>query len=122
MIKLIHMSAAAITISLFIMRMYWVLTDSGMMKKKWVKILPHVNDTVLLGAAIYLSVTIYQYPFVHHWLTAKVIALFAYIIFGSFALKRAKTKQQKLIFFFLAVLMFAYIIMVAMTRTVTGIF
>lgn len=122
MIKLIHMSAAAITISLFIMRMYWVMTDSGMMKKKWVKILPHVNDTVLLGAAIYLSVTIYQYPFVHHWLTAKVIALFAYIIFGSFALKRAKTKQQKLIFFFLAVLMFAYIIMVAMTRTVTGIF
>jgi len=121
-IKLIHMSAAAITISLFIMRMYWVMTDSGMMKKKWVKILPHVNDTVLLGAAIYLSVTIYQYPFVHHWLTAKVIALFAYIIFGSFALKRAKTKQQKLIFFFLAVLMFAYIIMVAMTRTVTGIF
>lgn len=122
MIKLIHMSAAAITISLFIMRMYWIMTDSGMMKKKWVKILPHVNDTVLLGAAIYLSVTIYQYPFVHHWLTAKVIALFAYIIFGSFALKRAKTKQQKLIFFFLAVLMFAYIIMVAMTRTVTGIF
>jgi uncharacterized membrane protein SirB2 len=111
------MSAAAITISLFILRMYWVMTDSGMMKIKWVKIVPHVNDSILLAAAIYLSVTIYQYPFVHHWLTAKVLALLAYIVLGSFALKRAKTNQQKLFFFILAILTFGYIVIVGLTRT-----
>ena len=120
MIKLIHISTAAISISLFVLRMVWVMTDSGMMKKKWVKILPHINDTVLLTVAIILAVSIEQYPFVHGWLTAKVIALFTYIILGMFALKRAKNKQQKLIYFILAVLVFAYIVMVAITRSAAG--
>lgn len=122
MIKLIHMSAAVISISLFMLRMYWVMTGSNIMKQKWVKIVPHVNDTVLLTAAIILAISIQQYPFFHGWLTAKLLALLAYIIFGMFALKRAKTKLQKLVYFNLAVFMFAYIVMVALTRSVTGIF
>lgn len=122
MIKLIHMSAAIISISLFMLRMYWVMTGSNIMKQKWVKIVPHINDTVLLTAAIILAVSIEQYPFVHGWLTAKILALLAYIIFGMFALKRAKTMLQKLVYFNLAVFTFAYIVMVALTRTVTGIF
>jgi len=121
-IKLIHMSAAIISISLFMLRMYWVMTGSNIMKQKWVKIVPHINDTVLLTAAIILAVSIEQYPFVHGWLTAKILALLAYIIFGMFALKRAKTMLQKLVYFNLAVFTFAYIVMVALTRTVTGIF
>jgi uncharacterized membrane protein SirB2 len=116
------MSAAVISISLFMLRMYWVVTGSNIMKHKWVKIVPHINDTVLLSAAIILAVSIEQYPFVHGWLTAKLLALLAYIILGMFALKRAKTMLQKLVYFNLAVFTFAYIVMVALTRTVTGIF
>ena len=37
--------------------------------------LPHVNDTLLLLAAIGLSVVQQQYPFVHGWVTAKVLGL-----------------------------------------------
>ena len=122
MIKLIHMSTAVISISLFMLRMYWQMADSGIMKKKWLKIIPHVNDTILLTAAIILSINIQQYPFVHDWLTAKLIALLAYILLGMFALKRAKTKFQKLVYFYLAIFMFAYIVMVALTRSATGIF
>jgi len=117
MIKHIHMLTAFISISFFILRFFWVMRDSSMMTKKWVKIIPHINDTILLIAAIILAISIQQYPFVHTWLTAKFIALLLYIIFGMFALKRAKTKKGKSMFFILAVSCFGYIVLVAVTRT-----
>lgn len=119
MIKLIHISTAFISISLFILRGFWVFKGSSMMQRKWVKILPHVNDTILLVSAIILAVGIQQYPFVQGWLTAKFVALLAYIAFGMFALKRARTKENKMVFFILALVTFAYIVMVATTRNVT---
>ena len=118
MIKLIHMGTAFISISLFLIRGIWVYKNSAMMSKKWVKILPHVNDTILLITAIILAVGLQQYPFTHDWLTAKFIALLFYIVFGMFALKRAKEMKNKMIFFVLALLMFGYIVGVALTRTV----
>lgn len=117
MIKLIHMSTAFISIALFIVRGFWVFNHSAMMNKKWVKIVPHVNDTILLVAAIFLTFGISQYPFTHDWLTAKLIALLLYIVFGMFALKRAKETKNKVIFFVLALLTFGYIVGVALTRT-----
>ena len=118
MIKLIHMSTAFISISFFVLRGFWVFSDSSMMNKKWVRILPHVNDTVLLITATLLALSIQQYPFVDGWLTAKVVALIFYIIFGMFALKRAKEIKNKVVFFILALVTFSYIVGVALTRTV----
>ena len=118
MIKLIHMSTAFISISLFLLRGFWVFQESPMIKRRWVKILPHVNDTVLLITAILLAVGIQQYPFVDAWLTAKFIALLIYIIFGLFALKRAREMHNKVLFFILALLTFGYIVGVALNRTV----
>ena len=117
MIKLIHMSTAFISISLFIIRGIWVFKNSEIMSKKWVKILPHVNDTILLITATLLAISLQQYPFVDGWLTAKFFALIFYIIFGMFALKRAKEIQIKIIFFILALLIFSYIVGVALTRS-----
>ena len=117
MIKLIHMGTAFISISFFIVRGFWVFNHSSMMNKKWVKILPHINDTVLLITAIMLAVSIQQYPFTHDWVTAKLIALLLYIVFGMFALKRAKELNNKVVFFILSLLMFGYIVGVALTRT-----
>ena len=117
MIKLIHMSTAFISISFFLLRGFWVFNNSSMMKKKWVKILPHVNDTVLLITAILLAIGIQQYPFVDGWLTAKFIALIIYIVFGMFALKRAKDMKNKAVFFILALMTFSYIVGVALNRT-----
>lgn len=122
MIKLVHMSTAFISISFFLVRGFWVLNHSDMMNKKWVKIAPHVNDTILLVSAIILAVGLQQYPFTHDWLTAKFIALLFYIVLGTFALKRAKEMKNKIVFFVLALLMFGYIAEVAFSRTVGWFF
>jgi uncharacterized membrane protein SirB2 len=116
MIKVIHMSTAFISISLFLLRGFWVFRASPMMNKKWVKILPHINDTILLITAILLVLSIQQYPFVDAWLTAKFIALIIYIVFGMFALKRAKLMKNKIVFFILALVIFSYIVGVALTH------
>ena len=117
MIKLIHMSTAFISISLFLLRGFWVYRGSPMMNKKWVKIVPHVNDTILLITAAILAFATQQYPFIDSWLTAKFTALIIYIMLGMFALKRAKELKNKVIFFVLSLLMFGYIVGVALTRT-----
>jgi len=117
MIKLIHMSTAFISISFFIVRGFWVFKRSSMMSKKWVKILPHINDTILLTTATMLAIATQQYPFVHTWLTAKFITLIVYIVFGMFALKRAKEMKNKVLFFILSLLAFSYIVSVALTRS-----
>ncbi|MEW9899185.1 SirB2 family protein [Chitinivorax sp. PXF-14] len=118
-IKHIHMLCAGISISLFITRGIWMLTDSPMLTRRWVKIAPHINDTLLLTAAITLAVWSHQYPFVMPWLTAKVLALLAYIGLGMVALKRGRSKPVRAGAFALALLTFAYIVAVALTRSPT---
>lgn len=116
------MSTAFISISLFIIRGIWVYRNSQMMTKKWVKIVPHINDTILLTTAIILAININQYPFSYDWLTAKFVALLFYIVFGMFALKRAKERKNKIMFFILALLTFSYIVGTALTRTTNWFF
>ena len=76
-----------------------MLQESALLQKKVVKILPHIVDTVLLVSAIALVVMSGQYPWVAAWVGIKIVLLVAYIVVGTFALKRGKTKQQRTLFF-----------------------
>ncbi|HEX9626985.1 MAG TPA: SirB2 family protein [Acidiferrobacterales bacterium] len=116
-LTLIHVGAALASILGFFGRGLWMIQDSPRRRERWVRILPHVVDTVLLGSAIALAVRIHQYPGVHAWLTAKVAALLIYIVLGSIALKRGRTKSQRVIAWVGAMLVFAYIVGVARTRS-----
>lgn len=89
-LKLTHVGSVALSGGLFLLRGLWRLTAPEWLHLRWVRILPHVVDTVLLGSAIALSWRLAQYPFVHDWLTAKVLLLLLYIVLGSLALKRLR--------------------------------
>jgi uncharacterized membrane protein SirB2 len=98
-LKNLHMTCAVLTFLGFSLRGYWMLTESAMLQKKAVKVFPHIVDTLLLLSAIMLAVVTGFYPFVYGWVTIKVVLLVAYIVLGTFALKRGKTKQSRLVFF-----------------------
>jgi uncharacterized membrane protein SirB2 len=121
-IKLIHVTSAAISISGFFVRGLWMLADSPRLRARWVRIAPHVVDTILLASAIYLAVTIQQYPGVNPWLTAKLVALVLYVVFGSIGLKRGRTKAIRVAAWLGALATFAYIVGVAVTRNATVFF
>ena len=117
MLKLIHIAAVIISGAFFFTRGIWMLRDSPRLQERWVKISPHVVDTVLLVSALAYAWQIQQYPFVHGWLTAKVFGLVAYIVLGTIALKRGKTKAVRTTAWIAALFTFAYIVWVARTHT-----
>jgi len=73
-------------------------------------------DTVLLVSAIVLAINIQQYPFIHSWVTAKVIALLLYIGLGMVALTYGKTKTIRVTAWIAALLAVTYIVLVALTK------
>jgi uncharacterized membrane protein SirB2 len=115
-LKTIHVSCVVLTINLFLLRGFWMLQDSARLQQRWVRTLPHVIDATLLGSAILLAWTLGQYPGVHAWLTAKVLALLVYIGLGTVAIKRGKTKRVKVAAWLGAIMVFGYIVSVALTR------
>ncbi len=115
-IKNIHVLAVLISIAGFILRGVWMMRESGLLDRKPVRVLPHIVDTVLLVTAIWLTVLIGQYPFSTSWLTAKLVALIVYIALGMIAIRRGKTRRQRIVAFGLALLTAAYILLVAVTR------
>jgi len=115
-VKHVHVAAVALSFALFFIRGVWMMQESPLLTRRWVKILPHVNDTVLLVAGLSAAFMIRQYPFLDDWLTAKVFGLIAYIILGTLGLKRAKTKPARIGFWVAALGAFGYIVAVAFAR------
>lgn len=87
------------------------------LQRHWVCIVPHVIDTVLLASAVAMVMMIRQYPFVASWLTAKLIALLAYIGLGMMALRHGATRRTRIAAWLAAQAVFAYIVFVALTRS-----
>lgn len=121
-LKHLHITFAALSGSFFLLRGVWMLLDSPLLQRRWVRIVPHVVDTLLLASALGLVFWSGQYPFVQNWLTAKVLALVAYIVLGTIALKRGKTKGIRTFALLAALATFAYIVAVALTRRADVLF
>jgi len=115
-IKTVHVTCVVMSYALFFARGVWMIVDSPMLSRTWARILPHVNDTLLLAAAIALAWMLRQYPFVDAWLTAKVIGLVAYIGLGTIALKARCPKPFRIAAWITAQFVFFYIVGVAITR------
>jgi uncharacterized membrane protein SirB2 len=77
-------------------------------------------DTVLLTAALMLSSMLRLYPFVHSWLTAKVLLLGVYVVLGSFALKRGRSRRVRLVCWLAALGVFAFIYSIARAHHALG--
>lgn len=116
LLKAIHVSCVVTSYTLFAMRGVWMLQESPRLQQRWVRTLPHVVDTLLLASAITMAVMIRQYPFAAGWLTAKVLALAAYIGLGLIALRFGRSRMTRVSAWFLAQAVFFYIVAVAVTR------
>jgi uncharacterized membrane protein SirB2 len=103
-------------LSLFLLRGAWMIGDTLDRRGRWVRIVPHVIDTVLLASAIGMTLLLGQYPGTTGWLTAKLIALIVYVVLGAIALRRGKTLRVRIAAFVGALATFAYIVAVAISR------
>jgi uncharacterized membrane protein SirB2 len=119
-LKAVHVGSATLSVCLFALRGSWMMRSPARLTRPWVKVVPHVVDTVLLASAIALAVMIGNYPGTDAWLTSKVAGLVLYIVLGSIALKRGRTRAVRVAAFFAALAVFAYIVAVAVTKSPAG--
>jgi uncharacterized membrane protein SirB2 len=117
-LKYVHVTSVVLSISGYLVRGVWMIRASPWLQKTWVKVVPHIIDSTLLISAILLAIQVRQYPLVQAWLTAKVLALIAYIVVGAIGLKYGKTKKIRIAAWLSAIAIFLYIVLVALTRQV----
>lgn len=121
-LKYIHVAFVALSFAGFFIRGIWMLRDSKLLSQRWVRISPQVVDTVLLVSAIVLAVQLRLSPLEQSWLMAKIIALLAYIGAGLVALRLGRTKRIRLFAWLLGLVIFLYIVSVALSKSVLGWF
>jgi len=116
-LKYVHVVAAVGTISGFVLRGYWMLTESEHLQHRVAKTAPHIVDTIFLLAGVGMIWLLHLNPLTQPWLVAKFTGLIAYILLGTIAIKRGPTKQIRTIALVGAASMFAYIAGVAITKS-----
>lgn len=115
-LKHLHITLVALSLSLFAIRGVWLLARSPRLQQRWVRITPHIIDTLLLTAGLSLAVYTGQNPAQQPWLAAKLLALPLYIGLGivAFRTQREGTRRVALGG---AVLCAAYMVTVAITKS-----
>lgn len=116
MFKHLHMTLAVLSISLFTLRFIWMLANSQKLQAKWVKITPHIIDTLLLSFGVVMVVQYSINPIEQLWLAEKILAVFAYIFTGYYTLKLARNKTMQIIGYLGAMGWVMLIVRLAMTR------
>lgn len=117
MIKSLHMITGVVTISGFILRGYWMTMQSDKLQLKFIRIAPHVIDTLFLLSGVALVWMLHLNVFSESWLLAKFAGLIVYIVLGTLAIKRGATLQIRIIAFVGALAVFAYIVGVALAKS-----
>lgn len=116
-VKNLHITLAVLSLSLFLIRAVYSVRESPWLERRWVKILPHLVDTLLLICGLTLMTILQAWPHRTPWLAVKLIALLFYIGVGSLAIKRARTPRGRALFTLLSLLIFGYMVSVAITKT-----
>lgn len=115
MLKSLHIALAYLTVAGFVIRGIWAMNGSSLREEKWVRITPHVIDTLLLTLGIVMAIRLSVSPF-SGWLAAKLVGLPVYIGFGVVTM-RSHSRRVQLIGFIGALLTVTYIFAVAVSRS-----
>ncbi len=121
-IKLVHVTAVFSSGGLFLMR--GLMVQAG--HQDWalsvtLRYLSYSIDTVLLTSALMLLTILPGATYANGWLAAKVTLLPAYVVLGSFALKRAGTQRRRLRYFAAALLTYGFMLTIAWTHHPLGL-
>ncbi len=118
MLKLAHVACVVISGALFIYSYARLSMRPNQPLAKALKVLPHINDTVLLVSAIGMLSLIGLNPFTTPWLLAKILALLVYITLGAICMRSLPGSKRQTVSFVGAISVFAYILLVGLSKQV----
>jgi uncharacterized membrane protein SirB2 len=119
-IKQAHIGFALASGAIFALRGAGVL--AGMRWPHWLAVrwTSYTVDTALLTAAMMLLTILPGAMFSNGWLTAKLLLLVVYVVLGTFAIKRGRTRLAKAGFYVAALLTFAMVYSIARAHSPWG--
>ena len=112
-IKWLHIAMVLASGSLFALRGVAMLANSRLAMAGPVRFLSYGIDTTLLTAALMLATMLPGAMFANGWLTVKLCLVVAYVVLGSLALKRGRTRAARLGNFIAALVVFVAIVGIA---------
>lgn len=116
----LHLTSVALTISLFTLRYWWRWSNNPRFQARWVRVIPHIVDSVLLLSGVGLIALTGYLPFTVKgaWLTEKLFGVIIYIVLGFIALGRHRPRGQQagFIAFMLGLVVLYIIIKLAATK------
>lgn len=116
----LHRTAVAISITLFVARGLGVAWHQAWpMSPRWRRTSVAI-DVVLLCAGLALWTMLQIHPVQQPWLGVKLLLLGVYVVLGSYALKRGRTRRTRAVFLALAVLCVLTMVSIALTRHPLG--
>jgi uncharacterized membrane protein SirB2 len=115
-LKHLHILFAVISITGFAARGVLAIIGSPLLQRPWLRRLPHINDTLLFSAGVALAILTDQIPFIDAWITAKLAAVLLYIVLGFIALRRTFPARLRVVSGIGALVVVAYIVVVAVTK------
>jgi uncharacterized membrane protein SirB2 len=120
LVKLVHQSAVALSISGFFVRGLGSLGEAAWVKGRAAKTLPHIVDSVLLLSALTMAWMLRLHPGNAPWLLAKIVGLVLYIGLGMLALKPGRPWGVRAAGWLAALAVFGWIFSVALTKNPLG--
>jgi uncharacterized membrane protein SirB2 len=101
------------------------LTITGQKMIAWpmsplVRYLSYSIDSALLTTALMLIAILPSATFANGWLVSKLFLVTLYIVLGSYAFKRARTRPVQMMCFVAALLVFASVIVIARSHHPTA--
>jgi uncharacterized membrane protein SirB2 len=119
-IKLLHVSAVALSATGFALRGLASLRGARWTQGRLAKTLPHVVDTALLLSALTLAAMLQLNPAHAPWLLAKIGGLLLYIGLGTVALRQQLAWKTRATAWVLALAVLAWIVSVAVLKNPWG--
>jgi uncharacterized membrane protein SirB2 len=120
--RAVHVTCVAVSIAGFVARFPLALHRPNILRHRAIRVIPHVNDTLLLAAAIVMLIVAQWNILDMPWLIAKIAGLVVYIGCGMVALRLGRTRRARAIAFAGALAAFGYVVSVALSKSVAGPF
>lgn len=121
-IKAAHLLFAALSLALFTVKGALSLWAGHRPAGRLFRVLPHVVDSLLLACGVGLTVMLRLDPLRSPWLGVKLLCVLAYILLGILAFRLRGPRRLKLALFVAALLLFGFIVSIALTHDPRGIF
>lgn len=121
-LKYLHIVSVAASFSLFFMRGLWMMQSYPDSQEKWVRLLPHGVDTVLVLSAMAMLAMSPLNGWPGDWLTVKLALLVAYVSLSLYVFRGARALAARILAWLLALFVFLLVTTIAVLRNPLGIF